>query len=102
MLEIVLVVVGVGIESVGLYCLKEYADTHHKSYLILGILLYVVVALMFVALLKQRNLGLTNGLWNVLSTVMVVIVGYFAFKEELSIKEVIGIILGIFSLVLLF
>lgn len=51
--------------------------------------------------MEQHGLGKSNGTWNVLSTVAGTVIGYFAFNEEITQKQMLGIGLGIVALYLM-
>lgn len=53
---------------------------------------------MYKALQQQNNVGTTNLSWNVLSTIIVLLIGYFVYKENVTSLQCLGVGLGIFSL----
>ena len=70
----------------------EILDTN--NYLLLGIIFYIIVAIYFHKVLKTgKKLGILNSLFNALSTIGVVIIGYLAFGEKLTLNQILGIIL---------
>jgi len=67
----------------------------------LGIGLYGIVAMLFAQSLKYEKFGSLNLLWHLSMVLATLFVGYFIYNESYSIREHVGIVLGIISLGLL-
>jgi len=70
-------------------------------YLIVPVLFYALQPFIFLRSLNYEGIAIMNVLWNLLSTVFVTIEGKLMFKEIISERKVIGILLSIVSIYLL-
>jgi multidrug transporter EmrE-like cation transporter len=52
-------------------------------------------------LIKTKGMAISNGMWNVLSTIFGTIIGFMLWKENISFKQFIGISIGLISLYLM-
>lgn len=89
------------IETYGQYNLKEYSLNKRVPYYLLGIILYVVSATIFMNLLSYEKVGVINLIWNIMSTLSVFIMGYLIFNESLNSYEMVGAMMAIIGLILL-
>lgn len=82
---------------------KYYTISVHKSVILIvaACILYGVQPLLFTSALKYEGMGITNVIWNVISTGLVVIVGVLLFRENINSIQWIGIILSIVAIILL-
>lgn len=69
--------------------------------LLLAMFVYAFQPLLFTRALKYEGMGVTNVVWNVVSTGLIVIIGAVIFGEKMNVYKWTGIILSIISLVLL-
>jgi len=87
------------IECCGLYYTKQFSLTNNYLHLGLCMLFYAIVPLILIILLKsQHSISLLNCLWNILSTIYGVAIGMFLFREHISMKQWLGIILSILAI----
>ena len=89
------------IETYAQYNLKEFSLNRRLPYYILGIILYVVSAMIFMNLLSYEKVGIVNLIWNIMSTLSVFIMGYLIFNESLNNYEMVGAVMAIVGLILL-
>ncbi|MDP2643100.1 MAG: SMR family transporter [Candidatus Peregrinibacteria bacterium] len=75
----------------------------HKNpiFLALTILGFGGAGFFFALSLKYEGVAITNILWIAISVILVTIVGYFFFKETISVLQFIGIALIMIGLVLI-
>ena len=98
----VILIALVTIEIIAEVLLKKYVTTPKLQWLLIGVLLYLCVPFLFLALLKQSdNLIIANTLWQVSNLFFVAIFGYVLFKENLSIAQWSGVALSIVVVILL-
>ena len=71
-------------EFVGDANFKIYSQTNHFKNLIIGVLAYIVLIKILIEALKQRNLILTNGMWNAIETITETALAYFILHERLT------------------
>jgi multidrug transporter EmrE-like cation transporter len=53
------------------------------------------------AILKMQSLSVAGTVWNVMSTIVTILVGVLVFKESLSYANMVGILCAITSIILL-
>ena len=92
------------IESLALYYVKKssLAGEHKGTFLVSSMILYALLPLVLYSMLQiHPKISIINVLWNVLSTMYGVFIGYILFKENINSTQFIGIFLGITSIYLL-
>jgi len=98
---IYLLILIVTVEVLSWYCLKKQYVSGDKKYLIMFFALYACIPFLLIQTLKYEGIGITNMLWNIASTTLVLLIGYFIFKEHINHYQYLGIGLGILAIVLL-
>lgn len=85
------------------YLIKTYAQdpTGNILYLIMAMVGYAVIVLLAVRMINYAGVGVSNAIWNVLSTLAVAGLGVYAFSESYSVSTCVGFLLGAVSIVLL-
>lgn len=63
--------------------------------------LALISEIFFFISFKYGKLGITSVMWDVITTVMLIGVGYFIYKENLSLPQIIGIVLIFIALFLI-
>ncbi len=71
------------------------------KYLILGILIYGLSAFGWFLIMKNSKLSILGAVNSVFTVLFLVLLGVFYFKDSLSVWEIIGLILGFSSLIIL-
>lgn len=79
----------------------EHPDQSYNWVHVLAFLIYGFQSIMFYKSLDYANLVVMNMIWDVSSDILVSLVGFFFLKEVLSNSQVLGVLLGIVSVVLL-
>ena len=97
----VIAFIGTLIESISDIILKEYVTNKKTLYLLIGLIGYILIGFTFMQLLKFNNLGTANIVWHVMHFMILCVVGIFYYNEKYTLKEIIGIILGLMSFYLL-
>jgi multidrug transporter EmrE-like cation transporter len=72
-----------------------------KTLRFLAVIVYGMQPLIFLASLNFETLTVMNLLWDVMSDVLVSIVGLYFFKEQLSSTKKLGVILSLVAIFLL-
>jgi multidrug transporter EmrE-like cation transporter len=75
------------------YFVKKYRVTNNKIFFILAIFLAIVMVYLLSYTLKINKMAIVNSLWNAASMFYVTLLGYFVFKEKISSKETVAIVL---------
>jgi len=72
------------VEYVGDSNLKFYSRNHQTKNLVIGIVAYIFVVKLLIEALKRRNLILTNGMWDAISTIIATFLAFFILHERLN------------------
>jgi len=91
------------IDSIVLSLLKALSSglIQWKGIILIAMLLYSIQPLIFLQSLKGNGLTIMNLLWDVISDVLVTVIGLFYFSEKLTSTKKAGVILSIISIILL-
>ncbi len=98
---IILVILLTSIESFSQYNLKLFNKSKSIQYFLLGALGYVIISAMLSYLFGFEKMGIVNNMWNVCSSISIVLVGYLFFKEKLNTAQTIGVVLGVLGVALM-
>ena len=85
------------VEILAWYFLKKQHIEKNENYAILFFFTFALIPWILLRLVKLEGIAITNIYWNIASTLLVLFLGYFVFKEELNNTQYIGIALGILS-----
>lgn len=100
-----LATVGLSLVCVGAdYCLKRAGESDHPfrtRVFAAGTTLYALSAFGWVYVLRHAKLATVGALYCVIVVVMLAVVGVVAFRESLSIPELLGICCAVAALILL-
>lgn len=90
------------IDVVMMSIVKLAALGFHSIYILLfAMLLFSIQPLLFFKGLSYEGMGIINSRYNVLSTVLICLIGYFVFDEKISNKQILGIIMSVVGIALL-
>jgi len=72
-------------------------------FIIIAMIIYSIQPLLFYNVMKKSMLGigLTNIIWNIVSSIIVLLFSIIYFDEKIKKTQTLGIILGIISLYLI-
>lgn len=89
------------LEVMGDILFKEWTIQHKNYLLVLGVILYTAATIFWAFSLKHQSLSKAVVIFAVLTLVVGALVGVLFYKEELTVLNIVGVILGISSIVLL-
>lgn len=89
------------VETITWFCLKKQYLTNKKVYLCLFLVFYAFIPILLIQAVKYEGIGLTNMLWNIASTTLILIMGCYLFNENVNKFQYLGIGLGLISIILL-
>lgn len=89
------------LDIIAWWLLKKYHLTKQNCYLYMAIVIYAMMPLLIIKVLKYEGIGSTNMIWNIFSTTIVLLMGYFLFNESLTHYQFLGVMFGILAIVLL-
>lgn len=96
-----LIALAVTLEVVGDVFFKKWSIDGKNILLYIGLLIYFIGTIFWAISLKYEYLSKAISIFTVLNLVIIVLVGIFYFKEDLSLINKIGIGLGILSVILI-
>jgi multidrug transporter EmrE-like cation transporter len=88
-------------ESFGDILLKKWAVENNGLIFFAGVAVYIAAIVVWAVSLKGEYLSKAISLVTILNLIIVVLVGVFFFKEDLSLLNKLGIVIGIVSIILL-
>jgi multidrug transporter EmrE-like cation transporter len=89
-------------ETSAQYFLQKYIKIPNSIYFIVGIALYAVVGAIYYVLLNTgKHLALANSLWNAGTEISVALLGFIFFKQKLTHRQIVGLIITIIGINLL-
>ena len=96
-----LIFLAVILEVVGDVFFKKYSINNKNILLIAGLLIYFIGTIFWAFSLKYEYLSKAISIFTIINLIIVVLVGVIYFKENLSLLNKFGIILGILSMILI-
>ena len=96
-----LVVVAVMFEVVADILFKKWSMGNKNILLAIGLTIYIVGTIFWAVSLKYEYLSKAIAVFTILNLIILVLAGIILFKENLSLVNKIGIILGILSIILI-
>ena len=92
-----------GTETLALTSLTKYSKNNKSIYLVIGMLIYgIVIPTVIVKSLNFEGIGTVNFIWNIITTISMIIIGYQMFNEKINRLHVISLFLGIAALISLY
>lgn len=93
--------IGSLVSLIGDVFLKKAATKNNFAFLVLGIVIYSISSLVWFYLYKSNKFAIVTVVYSIITILLSVGIGFYYFKEKLSNIEIIGIVLAVFSLILL-
>lgn len=87
------------VEIVGILIAKKWNLNNNPIYLLTAVSLFGLVGFLFARSLKYEGMAIMNILWISFSVIVITFVGYFVFKENISLAQSVGIgiiVIGLF------
>ncbi len=81
--------------------LKRASQTNNYWFVCIGVILYALDALLWFWVYKTAKFSTVGIVYSVFTIVLSVGIGVLYFKEQLGVRELIGIVLGLSSIYLL-
>lgn len=97
----VLIIAATALEILADIFFKQWADLNRTWLLILGLALYSAGTVFWAFSLRQETLSRAISIFTLTNLIIITLVGVYFFKEDLSLLNKVGILLGIASIVLI-
>ena len=97
---LVLIIIGASIEVFADVFFKMWSDKGGNHLIVAGILLYLIGTGCWVTSLKYETFTKSGVIFLLLNIILLSLTGLFFFKEDISMVNKIGILLGIVSIIM--
>jgi multidrug transporter EmrE-like cation transporter len=87
------------VEIIAWYFLKKYSVDKTNIYLTLYLLFFLTIPFILLKIVNTEGIAVTNSLWNVATTTLVLFLGMFIFDENINKRQLFGVTLGVVSIV---
>lgn len=77
-------------ETAAITFLKEFSLNPVWYYFLIGMVFYTMVAFFLTKSFNYEGMGIVNTLWSAFSVLLVVLVGYFYFNEQVNLAQIGG------------
>lgn len=92
-----------GSETIAMTAITKYSKTNNKFYMLLGFLIYgLVIPIAVLKTLTFAGIGTVNFMWNIITTVSMIVIGHFYFGDKMSNLHLISLMLGLASITILY
>lgn len=98
---LLLIALAVALEVAADVLFKKWSLGSKNYWLIIGLAVYMIGTTFWAYSLKYGNLSKAISIFAVLNLIILVLIGVLFFKEDLSLTNKIGIILGIIGIILI-
>ncbi len=90
-------------DTIALASITKYSKNYQIIYFIIAFILYgIVVPYCLSIALQYSGIGTINFIGNIFSTVLLILIGYFFFGENMNKLKALAFITGTLSLILLY
>lgn len=89
------------IDSIALPITKAVSNGLNKWFMVIPMIFYAFSPLVFLKALSSESLTIMNLVWDLSSDIIVTLIGLFVFSEKISPVKLMGVFIGMCSLVLL-
>lgn len=91
----IIILLLIGCEAVGQTLLEKATLEDNNNLLIIGgVVLYAIIGyIYYIALLSNISLAIVNTIWQVATILIITLISVFYFKQKLTNKEIIGIVI---------
>jgi multidrug transporter EmrE-like cation transporter len=100
-LPLILAIIGGLILTAGDIILKRWVATSFGFYYVVGILLYFISLNILAYTYKFEDIAVASLVMVLFNILTLTVIGYFVFKENITIYEITGIALGITAMMFL-
>jgi len=81
--------------------IKKYTETKDVKWIIASVFSYSTLIYAYSIILENKNITIVYPLLKVLSVLIVIGVGFLAFRNKIDFQSIIGILLGVASIYIL-
>ena len=100
-IPLLLLFIGGVVLTCGDILMKKWVNTHTIYLYLVGLLIYLIGLNFLAQSFRYKNIAVASTIFVIFNVVTLLIVSWFYFKETLSIYQIVGIGLGLSSVILL-
>ncbi|MBI5037532.1 MAG: hypothetical protein HZC01_02410 [Candidatus Kerfeldbacteria bacterium] len=100
-LPLLLLGIGGAILTVGDIVMKYWVESQRRPLYVMGLIIYLGGLVFLAESFKYKNIAVASTIFVISNVTLLAIVSWLLFKEQLSWWELVGIALGITSVILL-
>ena len=89
------------ISIIPLVLIKQYIVSNNYLLLILCLICYLIMIFVYIKLLRNNGLSKVYSFIQILQVIIVVLIGFLFFHENLTLETITGIILGLTGIYLI-
>jgi multidrug transporter EmrE-like cation transporter len=91
-----------GCETISMTALTRYSKSKNILHLLIGMFIYgLIIPFLIIMSVKFEGIGTVNFLWNIITTVAMIVIGYYIFGDKLNHLHLISLLLGISAITVL-
>ncbi len=100
-IALILLLLGGIIVTVGDIFMKKWVSTDSHIFYIIGIIIYLIGVNFLAFSFKTKNIAVASVIFVIFNVSIISVVSWLYFKEALSLMQVLGILLGLVSIIVL-
>jgi multidrug transporter EmrE-like cation transporter len=90
-------------ETMAMTVLTAYTKHYNPLYLLFGLVIYgAIIPYLIIRSLKFDGIGTVNFLWNIITTVAMIVIGYYIFGNKVNHLHYISFFLGVAAIIVLY
>jgi multidrug transporter EmrE-like cation transporter len=92
-----------GSETIAMTAITKYSKNKNILFMLVGLAIYgIIIPFIVLKTLTFAGIGIVNFMWNIITTVSMIIIGHFYFGDKMSNLHLISLMLGIASITVLY
>jgi len=98
-LPFILLFIGGSVLTIGDIVMKKWVVNNNPLIFVIGMVVYLIGLVFLAYSFKYKNIAVASTIFVIFNIITLSVVSWFYFKETLSTFQLIGITLGIFSII---
>jgi multidrug transporter EmrE-like cation transporter len=87
--------------TIGDIVMKEWVNTNNKLYFLIGLAFYIVSLICLAMTFHEKNIAVASMMLIIFNVITLALVSWLMFKEPLSSRQLVGLGLGIATIILM-
>lgn len=98
---IIILVIGGVLLTIGDIFMKEWLIKNSNVFFGAGLIIYFISMVLLAISYKFENIAIASTIIEIINTISIILIFTIFFKESMSVVQIIGLIFGVISLILL-